>query len=110
MQEVRSLALQHVCDLVWIEKVKFETTTPGQAQSFAEDGPLEELHALIQELRDNEASLKESAAPLDELKKKLPVDLQGDDLPLDDPANLRRLLDQVEPLLLERLLNVEAGS
>ncbi len=109
-QEVRSLALQHVGDLAWIEKVKFETTIPGQSQSFAEDGPLEELHSLIQELRDNEASLKEWAAPLDELKKKLPLDLQGDDLPLDDPANLRRLLDQVEPLLLERLLNVEAGS
>jgi DNA repair protein SbcD/Mre11 len=110
VQEVRSLALQQVGDLAWIEKVKLETRPPGQTQLFVDDDPLEELHALIQELRDNETTLKEWAAPLDELKRKLPPELQGDDLPLDDPANLRRLLDQVEPLLLERLLNLEAGS
>jgi DNA repair exonuclease SbcCD nuclease subunit len=110
VQEIRSQAIQTMGDLAWIEKVKLETKPPGQSQMFLDDGPLEELRSLFQELRGDEATLKELAAPLDELRRKLPTEILSDELALDDPATLRRLLDQVEPILLQRLLSTEVGS
>ncbi len=107
VQEIRSQSVQNIGDLAWIEKVKIRTEPPGQSLPSTGEGPLEELRQLIQELRDNEQSLVELAAPLDELKRKLPLEIMSDDLALGEAATLRRLLDQVEPMLLQRLLKTE---
>lgn len=110
VQEIRSLALQNVGDLAWIEKVKLQTRALEQGELFSGDGPLEELQLLLRELREDEGSLEELAASLDELKRKLPADILTDDLDLNQTQTVRRLLDRVEPLLLERLLGSEASS
>ncbi|HEV8061724.1 MAG TPA: DNA repair exonuclease [Gemmataceae bacterium] len=110
VQEIRSQTVQNVGDLAWIEKVKIRTKPPEQTLPSTGESPLEELRQLIQELRDNEQSLVELAAPLDELKRKLPPEIMGDDLALGEAATLRRLLDQVEPMLLQRLLKTESAS
>jgi DNA repair exonuclease SbcCD nuclease subunit len=110
VQEIRSQSVQNVGDLAWIEKVKIRTEPPRQSLPSTGDGPLEELRQLIQELRENEQTLVELAAPLDELKRKLPPEIMGDDLALGEAATLRRLLDQVEPMLLQRLLKTETAS
>jgi DNA repair exonuclease SbcCD nuclease subunit len=110
VQEIRSLALQNVGDLAWIEKVKLQTQPWEQGEPSSGNGPLEELHILLGELRENEGTLGELAEALDELKRKLPADILTDDLDLTQTQTIRRLLDRVEPLLLERLLGSEAGS
>ena len=110
VQEIRSQSVQNMGDLAWIEKVKFRTEAPGQTLASTGDGPLEELRQLIQELRENEPALGELAGPLDDLKRKLPPEIMSDDLALGEAATLRRLLDQVEPMLLQRLLKSEAAS
>ena len=110
VQEIRSQSVQNVGEQAWIEKVHLRTKLPGESQPVAGDGPLEELRQLIQELRDNEQTLVELAAPLDDLRRKLPAEIMGDDLALGEAATLRRLLDQVEPVLLQRLLRTETAS
>ena len=109
-QEIRSQAVQNMGEHAWIEKVKLRTQSPGENQQSTGDGPLDELRQLIQELRGDEQLLKELAEPLEDLKRKLPPEITGDDLALGDAATLRRLLDQVEPMLLQRLLNTETAS
>ncbi len=65
------------------------------------------LAACLDDLRRDEAVLKALGhRALDDLKRKLPADLLED---LDSPDRLRSLLDQVGPLLFERLLG-RAGS
>lgn len=110
VQEIRAQAVQQVGEQAWIEKVKIRTDAPGHGEPAFGDGPLEELRQLIQELRENEDSLVELAAPLDELKRRLPPEIMDDDLALGEAGTLRRLLDQVEPMLMQRLLRTETGA
>jgi DNA repair protein SbcD/Mre11 len=110
VQEIRSLSLQNLGDLAWIEKVVLKTNSPGQGKQLPGDGPLEELRLLFAELRGNEPGLCELASSLEEVKRKLPPEILTDDLTFDNPENLRRLLDRIEPMLHDRLLNAEAAT
>ena len=65
------------------------------------DAPLAELAAFLDELRGDDARLTAlGTRGIDDLTRKLPPDLVDG---LDSPERLRALLDQVGPLLFERL-------
>ncbi len=101
-QEVRRAALDAGGGRVWVEKVVFKTTPPTAPDTGRGDAPLAELAACLDDLRHDEAVLKSLGhRALDDLKRKLPADLLEE---LDSPERLRTLLDQVGPLLFERLL------
>ena len=110
--QLRAAALDAAGGSVWIEKVKLRTT-PQRVVSEATlaDGPLGELLRYCAELRDDEQQLQELAAELNDLGSKLPDDLRrGDEaLVLNDPFRLCEVLDQVQPLLVGRLVE-EAQS
>jgi DNA repair protein SbcD/Mre11 len=85
----------------WVEKIVAKTSAPADRGAFADDGPLDELRAFLDELRGDDAKLKALGdASLVDLKPKLDQDLLDG---LDTPERLRELLDQVGPLLLDRL-------
>src|SRR5262249_59034485 len=87
---------------VWVEKVHLKTMPPGDPAVGRGDGPLTELTACLDELNTDDARLRALGdRALDDLKRKLPSELLEE---LDGPERLRSLLDQVGPLLLERLL------
>ncbi len=100
--EIRQAAIDASNGRAWVEKVQPRTRPPGLADlDGAADGPLAELRSLIDELRHDETRLKQlGERALDDLKKKLPSDLLDG---LDTPERLKELLDQVGPLLLNRL-------
>ncbi|MDR3633223.1 MAG: DNA repair exonuclease [Isosphaeraceae bacterium] len=100
--EVRRAAIEASNGRAWVEKVQPRTRPPGLADlDAASDGPLAELRGLIDELRQDENRLKQlGEKALDDLKKKLPTELMEG---LDGPDRLKELLDQVGPLLLNRL-------
>lgn len=82
---------------VWVEKVVSKIRPPEARNDADPDGPLAELAALLDELRGDDAKLKELCdRELDDLRKKL-------DPKLLDDLNERELLDQVGPMLLSRL-------
>jgi DNA repair exonuclease SbcCD nuclease subunit len=105
--EVRAVATERSGGRAWVEKVKFLTRPIGSPWEEHSDGPIGELVRLFAELRHDPARLHELAQrELADLRKKLPADVleAADGLRLDDPERLRELLDQVQPVLLDRLL------
>jgi DNA repair exonuclease SbcCD nuclease subunit len=108
--EVRNLALGRGEDRLWIEKVEFQTrSTRGVALP---DGPFEELHEVLGQLRADPDALATLGEELGDLRRKLPPELiGGPDAPRpDDPAWLLGLLDQIQPLLLDLLFPPERGA
>lgn len=102
---------------VWVEKVKFQTADAAgtSAAGTADEGPLLELRALIQELSGDDQRLLELTEELAALKRRLPAELLSDalgeePLRLEEPAFWRSVLEQVEPLLRMRLLAEEGGA
>ena len=107
--ELRALALGMPNTSVWVEKVKWRIMSPSQLTGAADtSGPIGSLMNYLAELRDNESALSELSQVLDDLRAKLPDELRhGDDaLRVDDPLQLRRWLDDVQPMLLTRLEGV----
>ena len=105
VNEVRNLALDRGQGRLWVEKVSIQTKPTRSI--VLPDGPIEEIQEIIASLRGDAEALKELCGELAELKRKLPSEFfQDPDSPrLDDPAWMRTLLDQVEPVLYELILS-----
>jgi DNA repair exonuclease SbcCD nuclease subunit len=100
--EFRQIALEVGACRVWIEKVVFRTSPPrGRLEDSQSNAPLAELSSFMAELRGDDAQLLSlGSRALDDLTRRLPPDLLDG---LNSPERLRGLLDQVGPLLFERL-------
>jgi DNA repair exonuclease SbcCD nuclease subunit len=108
--EIRATATDVSKENVWIEKIQIHTTIPTSDSPFeTTDGPINELLEYIDELSaDPEKLLSLISEELSALEVKLPFELkEGDDpLTLSDPRWLSDLLEQVKPLLMERLTKI----
>jgi DNA repair protein SbcD/Mre11 len=107
--EVRAVATDAGAD-VWVEKVKIKTRAPLDLVGLRrQPDAIGELARALDALRRDDAALVSLAAGLDELKKKLPAELrEGEEaLRFDDPAYLRALVDDVEQMILPRLVHAE---
>jgi DNA repair exonuclease SbcCD nuclease subunit len=92
---------------LWIEEVRWETRAPIDLAELAErDDAVGQLVRAVRDLRGDDTALRELAAQLQELKPKLPAELRTgpDGYDLDDPRLVVALLDDVEQLLLPRLV------
>jgi predicted phosphodiesterase len=108
INEVRQVALDVGNGRVWVEKVLLKTAPPGAPSAGRSDAPLTELAACLDELLSDDARLRALCdRALDDLKRRLDSDLLDD---LETPERLRGLLDQVGPLLLERLLGYSVAA
>ena len=106
LNELRNATLAHQSQRVWLESVRWRTTSPRERRIQSDcSGPLGALSGYFEELRSDSIKLTELAAVLSDLKRKLPDELlTGDDaMRFDDPQQLREWLDEVEPLLLGQL-------
>jgi DNA repair exonuclease SbcCD nuclease subunit len=105
-QQVRALAIEVGGDGLWVERVRF-TRAERPAPVGASGDLLAQFSRAVRAVATDEAQLAALGADLDDLRRKLPAELRegGDDeaLRLDDPATLRRLLEESEALVLGRL-------
>lgn len=104
--EFRSVALANPSDRIWVEKVKWHTAPQSRPMGDVDpSSPLGTLHECLDELRRDEQQLTALAHALDDLRRKLPEELAREDDPmhLNDPAQLRQWLDEVEQMLMDRL-------
>ncbi len=108
--ELRGMANDLGRERVWVEQVRFRTQ-PMRNEPVP-DGPLRELAAVIQELRDSEVGLRELTAELADLATKVGPHLEDvpDGPATQDPVWLRELLDSIEPLLLDRITAAQRGE
>ncbi|MBI4864170.1 MAG: DNA repair exonuclease [Candidatus Riflebacteria bacterium] len=106
LNEVRALGITAASGDLWIEKV---VVSPRGADAGGgkpvEEGPLQELMSTLEEIRIDEAQLRELGAALTELESRLPADLRGREgaLSSSDPGWLRDVLDEAQSVLAQRL-------
>ena len=108
--EFRSAAGDMSGGNIWIEKVKLHTEPPIEMIE-SMSGPMAELIQYFDELRADPELLHTLTADIEDLRKKLPGELmEGEDaVRLDDTHWLSGVLEEVQPMLIQRLLK-EEGS
>lgn len=112
-QEIRAAARDIGGEGVWVEKIRFASRTPINLHELYErDDAIGQLARSLRASRESEEELRALTEDLASLRHKLPQEaLEGDDgLKLDDPATIRGLLEDVEQMLIPRLLQREQGS
>jgi hypothetical protein len=105
--EIRSAALDAGGGALWIEKVRLSTEPPQDRRSpEPASGPVAEMLRYLDEIQADPSRVRELAAVLDELEKKLPRELrEGDEgVRLGDAQWLAGILGQVRPMLMRRLV------
>jgi DNA repair exonuclease SbcCD nuclease subunit len=90
---------------VWVERLRLRTEPVVDIQALAErDDAVGQITRALEQLQHDDKGLEPLLAELDEVQKKLPRELRGEGgLRLDDPDTVRRLLADVEQLVLTRL-------
>lgn len=111
--DVRGVAQDVGSGDLWLEKVHIETAEPLRTlASILPDSPQGELLALIAEIRGDAVRLESLRGEFADVWERLPVELRdgAQSLGLERPERLAGLLDEVEQLLVHRLLTREARS
>ncbi|MCK6535398.1 MAG: DNA repair exonuclease [Polyangiaceae bacterium] len=107
LAEARLLATDLGGDDIWLEKMQLHTRdTVPLTELRARDDAVGQVFRGLAELRGSDAELSSLSQEFGELANKLPLSMREgpDSLRLDDPETLRRALDEVEQLLLPRLV------
>jgi exonuclease SbcD len=107
VNEIRSAGLDIGGGRVWVEKIKFQTCLPAAGQYFQKrDGAIGELVDLLDELAASPDLIRELSMEFTDLEKKIPRELKNrlDGIRIEDADWLGGVLDQVRPLLLQRLM------
>jgi hypothetical protein len=94
-------------ETAWLEKVILRTRAEIDLDRLREEASaVGHLARRLDVNKDDPKELADLAAVLAELEKKLPAELREGDgaLRLSDPATIRALLDDVEQMLVPRLL------
>ncbi|MCD4844061.1 MAG: DNA repair exonuclease [Methanosarcinales archaeon] len=109
--ELRSAAGDMSGGKIWIEKVKLHTQPPIEMME-SMSGPMAELIQYLDELRADPELLRTLTVDIEDLRKKLPGELmEGEDaLRLDDAEWLAGVLEEVQPMLIHRLLKEEGSK
>ena len=107
ISELRAAATDGLGETAWLEKVIVRTRAQVDLERIREEASaVGHLARRLGAIKDDPKELAELAAVLSELDKKLPADLRDGEgaLRLTDPATLRAMLEDVEQMLVPRLL------
>lgn len=107
ISEVRAAATDGLGETAWLEKVVVRTRATIDLERIREEASaVGHLARRLSSMKDDPKELAELAAVLADLDKKLPAELREGEgaLRLADPALLRAMLDDVEQMLVPRLL------
>ncbi len=113
VNELRSVANDTLGDGVWLEKVRIRTRTHLDFDRIREEeSAVGHLARRLESMKNDASELAALGAELAELEKKLPAELREGEgaLLLSDPATLRALLEDVEQMLVPRLLEGIGGD
>lgn len=105
LHQLRAAAFEIGNEALWIERV--DADLGMEPSSSRECGPaISEIHTLIGELKSSPEAMESLKSSLDPLLRRLPADLR-EQIVVDELTNSARLVDQVERLLVARLIEQE---
>ena len=105
IDQFKSLGISASNSRLWLEDVRLKTRPPSRlVEAWHDDGPLGELTRFMDQLQLNSQKFKELARPLIEMTRLLPPGIVGGGtLQPDDETWLSDVLEDVRPLLINRL-------
>jgi DNA repair exonuclease SbcCD nuclease subunit len=108
--EIRAAAVDEAGERAWVESIRLRTQPPPTGERMP-DGAVGELLALVEELAADPEALTALASELEELEKKLPREFKqaAERWRPADPAWLKGLLAEAQPMLVRRLLQGRGG-
>jgi len=104
--QLRATAMEATGGAAWIEKVHFQPAVPGGLlRDSTLDGPIGELKQYLAQLHADDAELTALGDHFSDLAAKLPGELTRGEFgqSFKDPQQMRKWLEEVEALLLNRL-------
>jgi hypothetical protein len=107
VSELRASVVDGLGETAWLEKVIVRTQAKIDLERVREEASaVGHLVRRLASIRDDDKELAELATLLAELDKKLPVELREGEgaLRLTDPATLRAIVEDVEQMIVPRLL------
>ncbi len=107
VSELRAAATDGLGETAWLEKVIIRTRAEVDLHRLREEASaVGHLARRLDAIKDDPKELAELVSLLSDLDKKLPAELREGEggLRLGDPSTLRALLDDVEQMLVPRLL------
>jgi DNA repair protein SbcD/Mre11 len=113
MNNIRSVALDVGLGDIWVEKVKVETSRKVSLAEFGEQNmPVSIILDFINELGNDEDTLKELLMEFQDLQQSLPYELRNgeDGFDFNDPLLLKKRLQDVEDLILYYLTKTEVEA
>jgi hypothetical protein len=108
MNEFRSAAVDLGGGRIWIEKIRLLTSPPADRKRLeSAGGPIAELIRYMDDIHEDPDLLRTLGDALEDIRKKLPGDvMEGENrIAPDDPEWLARMLAEIRPMLVRRLLN-----
>ena len=112
VNEIRSAAIDSSHVNACIEKIVILTSQPvSKGKMSFKEGPIGELNQYLDSLESNPEKLLELGGLLDDLMKKMPIELrQGSEtINPKDPSWIARVIKQIRPMLMQILLGKEAS-
>jgi len=113
--EIRAAGYNIDAEMVWVEKVKFNTLPPRSesltSETLDSEGPLAEMIQSIDKNIQDDSVIQHFAHVLEPLRQKLPSQLTSGDenLDLTDAKFLREIAKDARNLLLARMLEIGGG-
>jgi DNA repair exonuclease SbcCD nuclease subunit len=111
--EIRSAAIDTGGGRVWVEKSKFLTVPPPAEKDLQKkEDAVGELLALFDETAADPEALNALFQEVEDIEKKIPKELleTSESLRFKDPAWIGEVLEQVRPMLLQRLMRKGASQ
>ncbi len=113
VNEVRAAVTDGLGELAWLEKVIVQTTSHVDLASLREEATaVGHLARRLAVIRESPEDLADIATLFADLDRRLPAELREGEgaLRLTDPATIRALIDDVEQMLVPRLLEPETRA
>ena len=110
--EIRAAAMTSGGGRVWVEKVQLSCSLPQAAHQDWFGGAMEELLVLFDELAHDQDVRMEVAGALADFHRRLPPEVRDgpDGIRLDDPDWVAKMIEQVRPELVGRLMHKGGGD
>ena len=108
-RSIRDAIVDRFDELVWVEKIKFQTTSPGKTDQESSEA-IRQLLEGIDELQETQLAIDEIRPEIDQLLRLIPTDprIENENFDFTNDTQRTEITHDVKELLMSRLLDSES--